>query len=64
MFEFFFFNFSSIKGVVDPIEQVSEITKKFNLPFHVDSCIGGFVLPFAEQCKLMKLKKILICFNH
>eukprot|EP01080_Neovahlkampfia_damariscottae_P009572 gene9572-1775_t len=36
-------------GVVDPVEKVSEITKKLNLPLHVDSCIGGFVLPFAEQ---------------
>ena len=33
-------------GVVDPIEELSELARKRDIPFHTDTCIGGFVLPF------------------
>jgi glutamate/tyrosine decarboxylase-like PLP-dependent enzyme len=36
-------------GVVDPIIQLGEIAEEYNLPLHVDACIGGFVLPFIEK---------------
>jgi sphinganine-1-phosphate aldolase len=39
-------------GMVDPIEEIAKIVLDYNIPLHVDSCIGGFVLPFAEQCKI------------
>jgi glutamate/tyrosine decarboxylase-like PLP-dependent enzyme len=36
-------------GVVDPIEDIGAIALKHNIPFHVDSCLGGFLLPFVEK---------------
>ena len=36
-------------GLVDPIEDIGAIAVEHNLWMHVDSCIGGFVLPFAED---------------
>ena len=37
------------QGVVDPIEKIGQVAKKHDLLFHVDSCIGGFILPFLQQ---------------
>lgn len=34
-------------GMVDPIEEVSGIALERGLPLHVDSCIGGFMLPWS-----------------
>jgi len=36
-------------GVVDPIRELSEYAQKRNIGFHVDACLGGFVLPWAKQ---------------
>jgi sphinganine-1-phosphate aldolase len=36
-------------GVIDPIEELGEIALKKNIPLHVDSCLGGFLLPFVEK---------------
>jgi len=36
-------------GAIDPIKELAEIAKEKNIPVHVDSCIGGFVLPFIEK---------------
>ncbi len=36
-------------GVIDPIAEMGEICAAKDIPLHVDSCIGGFVLPFMEQ---------------
>jgi sphinganine-1-phosphate aldolase len=36
-------------GRMDPIEDIGNIALKHNLLFHVDACIGGFMLPFVEQ---------------
>jgi sphinganine-1-phosphate aldolase len=36
-------------GVMDPIEAIAGIAQKNQLPFHVDACIGGFMLPWVEQ---------------
>lgn len=36
-------------GVVDPIEQMSEMARKRNIGFHTDACLGGFVLPWARR---------------
>ena len=36
-------------GVIDPIEEIGILAKKFNLGFHVDACLGGFILPWAEK---------------
>ena len=36
-------------GVVDPIEELSELALRHNLPLHVDACFGGFMLPWVEK---------------
>jgi sphinganine-1-phosphate aldolase len=36
------------QGVVDPIVAISEVAASVGAWCHVDACMGGFVLPFAE----------------
>lgn len=36
-------------GVIDPIEAIGAVAQKRGLLFHVDACIGGFLLPFLEE---------------
>ncbi|MEK7256618.1 MAG: aspartate aminotransferase family protein [Bacteroidota bacterium] len=36
-------------GILDPIEEIGQIASRRNLPFHVDACIGGFMLPWVER---------------
>jgi len=35
-------------GVCDPIDKLSEIALKYQLPLHVDAAFGGFVYPFLD----------------
>jgi sphinganine-1-phosphate aldolase len=37
------------QGVVDPIPAIAEIAASVGANCHVDACMGGFVLPFAEM---------------
>ncbi len=36
-------------GTIDPIEELSEIAKRHGVGLHVDGCLGGFFLPWAER---------------
>jgi sphinganine-1-phosphate aldolase len=36
-------------GVIDPIEELGQIAVNHQIPFHVDSCLGGFMLPFMKM---------------
>ncbi len=36
-------------GVIDPIEAIGAIAMEHGIPFHVDACVGGFVLPWLEK---------------
>ncbi len=36
-------------GIIDPIESLSELAQRKGIGFHVDACLGGFVLPWAER---------------
>jgi glutamate/tyrosine decarboxylase-like PLP-dependent enzyme len=36
-------------GIMDPIEDLSEIARHSGVGFHTDACLGGFVLPWAEK---------------
>jgi len=36
-------------GVIDPIADLSEIALERDLGLHVDACLGGFVLPWAQK---------------
>ncbi len=38
-------------GVLDPIEHIGALAQKYRLPLHVDSCIGGFMLPWVERLR-------------
>lgn len=37
------------QGVIDPIDEIGELALEEKIPLHVDSCIGGFVLPWIEK---------------
>ena len=36
-------------GVVDPIEQIGQLALEHDLLFHVDACMGGFLLPYFRR---------------
>jgi glutamate/tyrosine decarboxylase-like PLP-dependent enzyme len=36
-------------GMVDPIAELSELARQRGVGFHTDACLGGFVLPWAED---------------
>jgi len=36
-------------GVVDPVSELASIAARRNIPLHVDSCLGGFMLPFVDK---------------
>jgi len=37
-------------GTIDPITELSALALDHGVGLHVDSCLGGFILPFAEEC--------------
>ncbi len=37
------------QGVIDPIEDLAAVAAERGIGFHTDSCLGGFVLPWAER---------------
>jgi glutamate/tyrosine decarboxylase-like PLP-dependent enzyme len=36
-------------GMIDPIPEMARIASDAGVPFHVDACMGGFMLPFLER---------------
>ena len=36
-------------GIIDDIEALSNIALENGVGFHTDSCLGGFIIPFAEK---------------
>jgi len=36
-------------GVIDHLGEISTIARKCGIGFHVDACLGGFILPWAEK---------------
>lgn len=36
-------------GVIDPIEELSDIALEHRIGLHVDGCLGGFILPWGER---------------
>lgn len=36
-------------GVVDPISDLAAIAEAKGIPFHVDACLGGFLLPWVRR---------------
>ena len=37
------------QGVVDPIAELAQIALEHDILFHVDACVGGFMLPFVRR---------------
>ncbi len=36
-------------GTVDPIAELSDVALRHGVGLHVDSCLGGFILPFGQE---------------
>ena len=36
-------------GAIDPIPELASLAQARGVPLHVDACLGGFVLPWAER---------------
>lgn len=36
-------------GIIDPIQELSELALSHGIGFHTDACLGGFLLPWAEK---------------
>src|SRR5262249_1974890 len=36
-------------GVIDPIPEIAALAADRGVPCHVDACLGGFILPWAER---------------
>ena len=36
-------------GLIDPLDQLSDIALKKGIGFHVDGCLGGFIFPWIEK---------------
>ncbi|HMK09449.1 MAG TPA: aspartate aminotransferase family protein [Anaerolineales bacterium] len=36
-------------GIVDPIQELSDLARAHGAGFHTDGCLGGFLLPWAER---------------
>jgi glutamate/tyrosine decarboxylase-like PLP-dependent enzyme len=36
-------------GLIDPLGGLSDIAQKHGIGFHVDGCLGGFILPWIEK---------------
>jgi glutamate/tyrosine decarboxylase-like PLP-dependent enzyme len=37
------------QGVVDPIAELAQAAREHDILFHVDACVGGFMLPFVRK---------------
>lgn len=37
------------QATVDPIEELGQLALRRKIPFHVDACFGGFMLPWLER---------------
>ncbi|XP_059087966.1 sphingosine-1-phosphate lyase-like [Tigriopus californicus] len=36
-------------GIMDPIEDIAQLGLDYNIPVHVDACLGGFLITFMEE---------------
>lgn len=36
-------------GIVDPVKEIAKVGLKYNIPVHVDACLGGFLVPFLRE---------------
>ncbi|XP_048865013.1 sphingosine-1-phosphate lyase 1 [Brienomyrus brachyistius] len=38
-------------GIMDPVEEVAQLALRYHVPFHVDACLGGFLITFMDKAK-------------
>ena len=43
-------------GIVDPIKKLANIAKKYKIGLHIDSCMGGFLIPFIKDYQYINFK--------
>jgi sphinganine-1-phosphate aldolase len=36
-------------GTLDDVEAIAKLGEEWDIPVHVDACLGGFLLPFVES---------------
>ncbi|XP_040033711.2 sphingosine-1-phosphate lyase 1 isoform X2 [Gasterosteus aculeatus] len=36
-------------GIMDPVEEVAKLAVRYNIPMHVDACLGGFLIVFMAK---------------
>ncbi|EGV60005.1 dihydrosphingosine-1-phosphate lyase [Yamadazyma tenuis ATCC 10573] len=39
-------------GIIDDIEGLSKLALKYNIPLHVDACLGSFIVSFLEKARV------------
>lgn len=42
-------------GIIDDIEGLSKLALKYNIPLHVDACLGSFIVSFLEKSRIYDL---------
>ncbi|KHC52203.1 sphinganine-1-phosphate aldolase [Candida albicans P60002] len=47
-------------GIIDDIESLSKLAVKYNIPLHVDACLGSFIVSFLEKSKVHGDRKLPI----
>ncbi|GEQ69418.1 hypothetical protein JCM33374_g3090 [Metschnikowia sp. JCM 33374] len=45
-------------GIIDDIEGISRLALKYNIPLHVDACLGSFIVTFLERSGVHGEKQI------
>ena len=43
-------------GIIDPVGEIADLASKRGLPLHVDACLGGFLIAFAERAGVQDLE--------
>lgn len=45
-------------GIMDPIRDIGKIAKDYDIPLHVDACLGGFITQYDPDLKISFLDNI------
>jgi sphinganine-1-phosphate aldolase len=43
-------------GTIDPLEEMGKIANNRNIGFHIDCCMGGFLIPFLDNFNYINFK--------
>lgn len=43
-------------GIIDPIKEMSDLAYYYKIGFHVDCCMGGFLIPFLKEYNFINFK--------